>query len=89
MQDDAQLWGDLLHVSGGALEIPKCNFYAMQWDFKDNGIPELNKTVHMEMDLKAGDGTTVTLQNDSVGEAHKTLGLWKSALRTQKKQFDI
>jgi hypothetical protein len=24
MQYDAQLWGDLLHVSGGALEIPKC-----------------------------------------------------------------
>jgi hypothetical protein len=25
MQAEAQLWGDLLHISGGALKIPKCN----------------------------------------------------------------
>jgi hypothetical protein len=30
MQSEAQLWGDLLHVSGGVLEIPKCNYYVMQ-----------------------------------------------------------
>jgi hypothetical protein len=29
MQADAQLWGDLLHVLGGASEIPKCNYYVM------------------------------------------------------------
>jgi hypothetical protein len=43
MQDDAQLWGDLLHVSGGVLEIPKCNYYVMQWQFHANGKLELNK----------------------------------------------
>lgn len=43
MQDDAQLWGDLLHVSGGTLEIPKCNYYVMQWRFQPSGIPELKK----------------------------------------------
>ncbi len=30
MQADAQLWGNLLHVTGGALEIPKCNYYVMR-----------------------------------------------------------
>jgi hypothetical protein len=89
MQDDAQLWGDLLHVSGGALEIPKCNYYIMKWKFDDKGAPELDKTVKMKMQLAAGDGTKVTLTNDSVGEAHKTLGTWKSALRTQKKQYSV
>jgi hypothetical protein len=34
MQSDTQLWGDLLlHVSKGALEIPKCNYNVMKWQF--------------------------------------------------------
>jgi hypothetical protein len=49
MQHDAQLWGDLLHVSGGALEIPKCNYYVMKWKFKGNGLPELDKAIKTEM----------------------------------------
>jgi exonuclease III len=89
MQDDAQLWGDLLHVSGGALEIPKCNFYIMHWLFQENGIPTLDKDLHQQLHLEAGDGTKTTLTNDSVEEAHKTLGTWKSALRTQKKQYEV
>lgn len=39
MQDDTQLWGGILHVSGGALEIPKCNYYVMQWLFAADGCP--------------------------------------------------
>jgi hypothetical protein len=74
MQDDAQLWGDLLHISGGALKIPKCNCYIMKWAFKDNGTPELDKTINMKMQLAAGDGTKTSLKNDSVEESHKTLG---------------
>jgi hypothetical protein len=91
MQDDAhQLWGDLLHVSGGALEIPKCNYYVMQWRFNNQGNPALDRSVQTEMHLKSGNGhTTVTLQNDSVKAAHKTLGTWKSAPRDQLKQYDI
>jgi hypothetical protein len=55
MQDNAQLWGDLLHVSGGALEIPKCNYYyIMQWCFNDQGDPILDKTVQTKMHLKSG-----------------------------------
>ena len=89
MQRDAQLWGDLLHVSGGALEIPKCNYYVMQWQFPPDGIPVLNKTVTSQLQLESGSGTTVTLTNDQIDEAHKTLGTWKSASRTQKKQYAV
>ena len=46
MQADAQLWGNLLHVTGGALEIPKCNYYVMCWSFKPSGIPELESDVN-------------------------------------------
>ena len=87
MQSDAQLWGDLLHVSGGALEIPKCNYYVMQWKFQASGIPTLANNVNTTLRIENGDRTaTVTLTNDAITVAHKTLGTWKSAARDQKKQ---
>ncbi len=42
MEADAQLWGDLLHVTGGALEISKCNYYVMQLKLLPRGIPKLD-----------------------------------------------
>ncbi len=87
MQEDAQLWGDLLHVSGGALEISKCNYYVMHWEFKPSGIPKLAKNLNTTLRIENGDRTaTVTLTNDAITVAHKTLGTWKSAARDQKKQ---
>jgi hypothetical protein len=90
MQADTQLWGDLLHVSGGALEIPKCNYYVMQWQFKPSGIPEMTQDLNTVLHLHNGDRTaTVTLTNDSITVAHKTLGTWKSAAQDQTKQADV
>jgi exonuclease III len=90
MQADAQLWGDLLHVTGGALEIPKCNYYIMKWKFKPSGIPELDSNVNTILHLENGDRTSsVTLTNDSITVAHKTLGAWKSAARDQVKQIEV
>jgi hypothetical protein len=89
MQDIAQLWGDLLHVSGRALEITKCNYYVMEWQFSRSGITELDKKVQTNLHIASGDGIHVMLTNNSVEEAHKMLGKWKPALRTQKKQFEV
>ncbi len=87
MQEDTQIWGDLLHASGGALEIPKCNFYVMHWQFDDSGLPRLDAKLDTTIQLENGDRTeSVRLRNDSVMQAHKTLGCWKSARRDQKKQ---
>jgi hypothetical protein len=33
MQTDSQLWSDLLYNSGGALELPKCSYHVMFYDF--------------------------------------------------------
>jgi exonuclease III len=87
MQSDAQLWGDLLYVSGGALEISKCNYYVMHWKFNPSGIPILSTNLNTTLRIENGDRTaTVTLTNDAITVAHKTLGTWKSAARDQKKQ---
>jgi hypothetical protein len=87
MQSNAQLWGNLLHVSGGALEIPKCNYYVMQWKFQPSGIPKLNADINTILHLENRDRTaTITLTNDAITVAHKTLGTWKSTAQDQKKQ---
>jgi hypothetical protein len=86
MQSDAQLWGDLLHLSGGALEISKCNYYVMHWKFQPSGIPILSTNLNTNLRIENGDCTaTVTLTNDAKTVAHKTLGTWKLAVRDQKK----
>jgi hypothetical protein len=87
MQSNVQLWGNLLHVSGGALEIPKCNYYVMQWKFQPSGIPKLNADINTILHLENRDRTaTITLTNDAITVAHKTLGTWKSTAQDQKKQ---
>jgi hypothetical protein len=64
MQADAQLWGDLLHVSSGTLEISKCNYYVMRWRFKPSGCPTLKTNINMTLHIKNGDHTvTVILTN--------------------------
>jgi hypothetical protein len=59
MQAEAQLWGDLLHVSGGAMEIPKSNHYVMKWKFNPSGIPELNADINTILSFSSG-GVWVT-----------------------------
>jgi hypothetical protein len=87
MHSNAQLWGDLLHISGGALEISKCNYYVLHWQFQPSGIPMLAKDLNTTLRIENRDRTAVvTLKNDAITIAHKTLGTWKSAARHQKKQ---
>jgi hypothetical protein len=75
MQSDYQLWGNLLHVSGGALEIPKCNYYIVKWNFKPSSIPELDSNLNTALHIENEDRTaSVTITNDAITVAHKTLG---------------
>jgi hypothetical protein len=44
MQSDAQLWGDLLHVTGGALETKKCNYHEMEIQTKQDTRTQIGRT---------------------------------------------
>jgi hypothetical protein len=37
MQIDAQLWSDLLWIFGGLLELDKCSFHQIHFDFAPDG----------------------------------------------------
>jgi hypothetical protein len=39
LQVDAQLWNDLLWCSGGMLELPKCSYHFLFFDFDASGKP--------------------------------------------------
>jgi hypothetical protein len=39
MAANAQLWNDLLHVSGGLLEVSKCSYHILYFDFRPSGTP--------------------------------------------------
>ena len=38
MKSDVQLWHDLLWASGGSLELSKCGYHAVDYEFDDTGI---------------------------------------------------
>jgi hypothetical protein len=44
VEGNAQLWENLLHTSGGKLEIPKCLFVLMQWYYNKRGTAQLVTT---------------------------------------------
>ncbi|KAI2503535.1 hypothetical protein MHU86_10917 [Fragilaria crotonensis] len=90
-QKNAQLWNDLLHSSGGALELSKCSCQVLHWWFTQQGAPFLapKQSAHQEV-LRVIDratGTTHQLPLLSPYEAHKTLGHYKAPAGNQTEQF--
>lgn len=38
LQEDSEIWANLLAASGGKLELDKCFYYLLTWTFDENGI---------------------------------------------------
>ena len=87
-QKNAQLWTNLLHASGGALELSKCSFHLLRWSFSISGGPVL--TVPDDLpDLVARDPQTSDehrLPMLSPYTPHKTLGHYKEPNGSQVEQ---
>ncbi len=75
MQHDGQLWADILRESGGDLELPKCSYHFIFYDFLKSGTPILKSgRVGPELKLLDGKGNSVAIQWKSNYTSHKTLG---------------
>jgi hypothetical protein len=86
LQIDAQHWEKLLFTSGGKLELTKCFFYIMYWQFSEDGLPQLTNKVQLphKLLLKQGNDTEPTeIDQKDCPEAHKTLGVMKAPNRSQ------
>jgi hypothetical protein len=76
MQHDAQLWHDLLWCSGGMLELPKCSYHFLYFDYKPDGtpIPRSDQVGPSLTTIQSPTDETVDIPHKSVFNTHKTLG---------------
>jgi hypothetical protein len=79
MAADAQLWSDLRHVSGGLLEVFKCSYHILYFDFMKgsaDGPP-------LQLKDSATD-TSLHVVSKFTYMTHKTLGHFKAPASTSK-----
>ena len=74
MENDAQIWNDLLWSSGGALEQSKCSFHLVESQWNANGHPFLKGGVGPRSIMLFHQGRRTLTTQKSNYEAHKTLG---------------
>jgi hypothetical protein len=48
LRHNTQLWEDLLHATGGKLELPKCKFFLFKWRYSKDGTATLDKDIITE-----------------------------------------
>ena len=84
LESDAQYWANLLSVSGGCLELPKCFYYVLAWNFTQQGdttpmtSEEINNCASKIKLCEFGKDELTSIKMQSVDEAHKTLGVMKT-----------
>lgn len=91
-QTNAQAWTDMLHASGGALELSKCSCHVIQWQFSMQGAPVLvpkrsSAREHQVTVWDDHDKCSHNLHILGAYESHKTLGHYKDPAGTQAEQF--
>ena len=87
---DAQLWHDLLWASGGKLELQKCGFHLIFYDFDQHGVPSMRKISDLVITLQNEKGEDIEIRTKKIDEARKNLGHWKEPEEIKSpKQFPI
>jgi hypothetical protein len=82
---DAQLWNDLLAITGGALEIPKCKFHLASYKFAASGAPVLDPLADaisgsypkINIQPAFGESDSQSLEYLQPSKARRTLGCYK------------
>jgi hypothetical protein len=97
LQIATQKWAELLVASGGKLEISKCFYYAMFWQFTAEGDPELipmqqQKDQHQDTSIWITDpdsGESIEVKQKECTTPHKTLGVHKTTVGKDTTQYQI
>jgi hypothetical protein len=85
---DAQIWNNLLFVSGGKLELSKCSFHILQFQFRPDGTPYPDLAAPPPIKLKDSvSHESIIIHSLPANQPHKTLGHWKSPAGKQSKQL--
>ena len=90
VKHDAQLWHDLLWTSGGKLELQKCGFHLIFYDFDYDSVPSMRKIGDLVITLKNEKGEDIEIRTKKIDEARKNLGTGRSRKRLKKPaQFPV
>ena len=85
---DSQLWHDILTTSNQALELPKCGFHAIIFDFEPTGAPMMVDNPDCSITLRNPEGHMFNIDKWKTSKATKYLGAYK-APADQHKQTKI
>lgn len=85
MQSDAQLWNNLLYTTGGKLELSKCSFHLLHFEYLPSGrpIPVLDKYVNAIHIIDSETKESIPITSKRSFELHKTLGHYKAPVATK------
>jgi hypothetical protein len=84
---DSQLWHDLLTVCNQSLELPKCGYHALMYDFDLDGTPKLNDKPDSSITITDAIGKALPIAQWPNSKAAKYLGNRKS-ISNQKTQYE-
>ena len=87
----AQKWEQLLHFSGGALNLSKCSWYIMYWDWK-HGRPVLRKRADDDptINLHKGEATTTTtIRRQDLNKSSRILGVHQTTTGDFSAQIEV
>ena len=89
LQSSLQSWADILHVSGGALELTKTSAYLLFWLFRENGSPFLADSSQRTITLRRHDNTQYTIPITPASVSFKILGFHLSPNQDMSSQYQI
>jgi hypothetical protein len=89
LQNDAQTWSNLLSSSGGLLQLSKCLYYIVDFQFDNTGNPTMIVPEHAPLQITTGTDTTPQfIQLIQPDAAHKTLGCLRTLDGNESIQFN-
>ena len=88
MHKDAQLWHNLLWVSGGKLELLKCGYQLVHYNFEPSRIPKMRHIAEDSITLKNNKDEDVKINSKNIFIPRKNLEHYKAPDGNQKTQVD-
>jgi hypothetical protein len=91
LQAAAQLWKQLLHATGGELELPKCFYYLLHWKFDSEGNARLATPEELNIQISLRQSTDyqhVDITQRSCMESHKTLGVHDNPVSNHRTEYN-
>jgi predicted RNase H-like HicB family nuclease len=91
MKIAAQWWEQLLHASGGKVELSKCFYYIVYWIYDEEGIATMVDPKKISNQIEILDSETkqlVNIESKPSNEPHKTLGVMECPSGLYKEEFN-